>query len=144
MKININSVIKTISRKIIENFEFIWCEEEYILDMLLLVREDMIVESGDECIDKLRIYNQYNNKSCQQLFQYNRDVRLYDLNDYLHRHSDVYFTVECCRCARRVEKVEVLEAIKTDINDIIRYILKNNSKNEITKRLYKELIADNL
>lgn len=145
MKLNINSFVKTISKKITRNFEKIWNEEEELIDMLLLIREDMIEESDTfESLRKLRIYNQFQNESCRQLFQNNDELSLFDFRGFISKNSNVYFVVGSCRDFRIASKKEIIECLETDMNDIVCYILKNNNKDKIAKRLYKELIANNL
>lgn len=145
MKLNINSFVKTISKEITKNIETIWSEEEELLDMLLLIREDMIEESETfESLQKSRIYNQFQNESCRRLFQNNNELSLFDFRDFISKNSNVYFVVGSCKDFRIASKKEIIECLEADMNDIICYILKNNNKDEITKRLYKELIADNL
>ena len=64
MELNINSIVKAISKGITKCLETIWNEEGELLDMLLLIREDMIEESETfESLQKSRIYNQYQNES---------------------------------------------------------------------------------
>ena len=145
MELNINSIVKAISKGITKCLETIWNEEGELLDMLLLIREDMIEESETfESLQKSRIYNQYQNESCRRLFQNNNELRLFDFREFTATYSNAYFIVGSCREFRIAPKKEIIECLETDINDIVCYILKNNNKNEITKRLYKELIADNL
>lgn len=145
MELNTNSVVKAISKEITKCLETIWNEEGELLDMLLLIREDMIEESeAFESLQKSRIYNQFQNESCRRLFQNNNELSLFDFRDFISKNSNVYFVVGSCKDFRIASKKEIIECLKTDMNDIVCYILKNNNKNEITKRLYKEIISDNL
>ena len=147
MELNINSIINAISKEVKKTYwKHIHNNDDYeFLDMLIYAREDMLDEQeAYGAMEKTRIYNQYQNESCRRLFEYNKELRLFDFSEFLSKNSCTYFTVGSCRDIKSITDNEIDNLLIKDMDDIIRYIMRNPSKNEITKKLYNELIVENL
>lgn len=142
MKVNINPAVKAIVKEIKKNIELIFEEEYELFDMFVNVREDIIEELC--LLNKIRVYNQYQNESCKRLFANNSEIRLFDFSDFISKKSCVYFTVESCNDIKELSYESVKKLVISDIEQIICYIMKNVNNNNTAKMLYIKLISGNL
>lgn len=143
MKLNIYPCVESIGDKILRQFDVFFTDDDMLLDLLLSVRNDLLFETdADE--EKVRVYNIYKNDSSRTVFRDNRDLRISDFYEFLSSVNTVYYTVYSGNEIREVTTEEIKPLLEADIYDIIRYMLKNNNKNEATRTLYKLIISDNL